>query len=919
MKHLCCSKYIWSLLLLGSALFGGINDKSAIVYYGDKISYPMVGIHDYIIVQPALTNVHTHGFDVYKDKMYAYVSIGEIDKNIKEYAKVKKSWIVAQNKAWGSDVLDLTNPEYQEFFFKEMIEPQIKRGFKNFFFDTLDSYQLAKQSASQKAKSEAALAYMINSFHKRYPDSKLVINRGFEIIDKVYKSVQAVLFESYYRGLGGSKLSYKEVSASDRKWLDIYIKKIKSYNLDVICVDYLDLKDMDLAKKIIKKIKHKGMIPYISDKDLTSYGKSSKNAIKREILTLITEFDQDKITSDAHEYGALPLEYMGYIEVLRDLNKEGLPKLKDMSQYAGVIVWLTVYTKSNDYLIEWVKKLKNMGIKVVFADNFGLYTQGALSDLGILEPQYEKFSNDNKIIIKDKMMGYEVEPSFTQVSDFYKAPKAKALLKIKDKNNQETTLAAITSWGGYAIGKAFITKITNDNIWVINPFKFFAQALRLKPIPVPDVTTQNGNRLLFSHVDGDGIMNRVEWNDRLFSGDIILDEILKKYKIPLSISIVGAEVDNDGLFPKIAPQLQAIVKKMYAIPNVEPATHTFTHPFIWGNIVNGDLNEKYRLKPKGYKFSLDREIRGSLAEINEKYAPKNKEPKAKTVFWSGDCAPTEMVLDNVYKNKILNINGGDTYISNTHPWLSYIAPLGIERGEYYQVYTGEQNENIYTNDWLGPFWGFKKVVQTFKLTNSPRRLKPIDIYYHQYSGSKKASINAVKYVYNWALKQDVFPIFTSEYIPKVMDYYTVSMARDKDLFLIDGMKNLKTVRVEQKNIGLDFKLSKNIIGFNHFENHTYYHGGEKSSVRLKTSSLKTDANRPYLISSNAKVKVHRFSQKKMQLDFRGYIPLKIDFHLPNNCSLKSNPTVKIENLKNSVVRINYKKAKEAKIDVKCKL
>ena len=918
MKHLCCSKYIWSLLLLGSALFGGINDKSAMVYYGDKISYPMVGIHDYIIVQPTLTNVHTHGFDVYKDKMYAYVSVGEIDKNIKEYAKVKKSWILTKNRAWGSDVLDLTNPEYQEFFFKEMIEPQMKRGFKNFFFDTLDSYQLVKQSPTQRAKSEEALASMINSFHKRYPDSKLVINRGFEIIDKVYKSVEAVLFESYYRGLGGSELSYKKVSDSDRKWLDIQIKKIKSHNLDVICVDYLDPKDMHLAKGIIKKIKAKGMIPYISDKDLTSYGKSSKNAIKREILTLITESKKDRIFLGAHQYGALPLEYMGYIEVLRDINKEGLPKLKDMSQYAGVIVWLSVYKKNNDYLFKWVKALQNFGIKVVFANNFGLYSKGALSDLGIIEPQYKKFSNVNNVIIKDKMMGYEIEPSLSQITKFYKAPNAKALLTIKDENDKETTLAAITPWGGYAIGSAFITNIDDDNIWVINPFEFFAQALRLKPIPVPDTTTQNGNRLLFSHVDGDGIMNRVEWNPKLYSGDIILEEILKKYKIPLSISVIGAEIDNDGLYPKMASKLQAIVKKMYAIPNVEPATHTFTHPFFWGKIVHDNLDEKYRLKPKGYKFSLDREIRGSLAEINEKYTPKNKEPKANTVFWSGDCAPTEMVLDNVYKNKILNINGGDTYISNTHPWLSYIAPLGLQRGEYYQVYTGAQNENVYTNEWLGPFWGFKKAVQTFKLTNSPRRLKPIDIYYHLYSGSKRASLNALKYVYDWSLKQDVFPIFTSEFIPKVMDFYTVSMAEENHSFLMAGMHDLKTIRVEDKNVGVDFKHSKNILGVKHFENHSYFHVGDKTELRLKASTQK-DTSRAFLISSNAAVKVNDFSQRRMNLDFKGYIPLKINLNIPNNCVLKTKPRGKTRHIHDSEVQISYEKIKEANINVTCKL
>ena len=918
MKHLCCSKYIWSLLLMGSALFGGLNDKSAIVYYGNKISYPMVGIHDYIIVQPTLTNVHTHGFDVYKDKMYAYVSIGEIDKNIQEYQKVKKSWILTQNQAWGSDVLDLTNPEYQEFFFKEMIEPQMKRGFKNFFFDTLDSYQLVKQSPAQKANSEEALAFIINSFHQRYPDSKLVINRGFEIIDKVYKSVDAVLFESYYRGLGGNELAYREMSDSDRAWLDVHIQKIHSYKLDVISVEYLDPKDMHLAKGIIKKIKAKGMIPYIADKDLTSYGKSSKNAVKREILTLVDESTIDRILLEAHRYGAIPLEYAGYMQKLYDVSSLPLPNMNQMSQYGGVVVWLSKNYKEQEKLIEWVIKLKNSGIKIVFVNSFGISNMSLLENLGIKIRDYPS-SKHNTVVSKDSMIGYEIDISLSSVEYYLTIDSGKSLVTVEDSNQHQSTLAAIMPWGGYALASAVMTTIGEDNIWVVNPFKFFIETLRLKKLVVPDTTTENGRRILFSHVDGDGIMNRAEWDMKLFSGDIILDEILKKYEIPLSISIIGSEINDNGLYPKIAPQLQDIVKKMFKVPNVEAATHTYTHPFFWGKIKNDNLDEKYRLKPKGYKFSLERELKGSLKELNEKYVSQDKKPMAKIVFWSGDCAPTEPTLDYVYKHGILNMNGGDTYISNTHPWLSYIAPLGLERGEYYQIYTGQQNENIYTHEWLGPFWGFKRVVQTFKLTNSPRRFKPIDIYYHLYSGSKRASLNALQYIYDWAIKQDVFPMYTSAYIPKVMDFYTVSMAGAKGDFLIEGMYDLKTIRVEEKDIGLDFGASQNVFGFNHFETHSYFHVGSKTKLRLKTSSLRESKERPYLVSSNAIAKVEGFSKKKIRLGFEGYIPLSIKLHVPDGCVVKTEPRAKLKHLQNSVVQIKYKKAKEAKIDVSCKL
>ena len=192
MKHLCCNRVFLALLLFFNFAHASLQDKSAILYYGEHISYPMVGIHDYIIVQPDNINTHSHGFSVYKDKIYAYVSIGEIDKDTKEYTQIDRSWILTENKAWNSEVMDIRDSRYQEFLFKKIIEPQLDKGFKNFFFDTLDSYQLAVKTKEERAGYENALASFINRFHEKYPHSKLIVNRGFEIMDKIHNSLQAV-------------------------------------------------------------------------------------------------------------------------------------------------------------------------------------------------------------------------------------------------------------------------------------------------------------------------------------------------------------------------------------------------------------------------------------------------------------------------------------------------------------------------------------------------------------------------------------------------------------------------------------------------------------------------------------------------------------------------------------------------------
>jgi hypothetical protein len=914
-------KYIIKLALVAvlysTSLLASLSDKSAIVYYGNNISYSMVGIHDYIIVQPEHIDTSRHGFSLYKDKMYAYISIGEIDETIKEFKDVDKSWIVATNKNWKSKVLDIKNREYQEFIFKSLIEPRIKEGFNNFFFDTLDSYNIYSKSAKEKKASQKELAHFINEFHKRYPKAKLILNRGFEVLDRVHNSINAVLFESYYKGLGGDKLSYKDVTQKDREWLDTKIAKIKSYHIDVISVEYLHENELSFkAKDIVKKLKVKGIIPYVSNRDLTQYGESSKNAIKREILTLIDEHRLDRTLLGAHQYGALELEYMGYIQKLYNIDN-GLPKLEDIKHYRGVVVWLQDSYKDQNALIKWVEDVIKLKIKVVFANNFG----GLMSHLDLLKRLSVnvkfKVLKRTGIEVKDSMVGYEIEPSFSVSKYRVKAKNiVKPLLTYRLENGKKSTLSAITSWGGFALEEGFMVEIKKDNLWVIDPFKFFQEALRLEPLVVPDVTTENGKRLLFTHVDGDGIMNGVEGiGGAKYSGEVIYRDILKKYPIPHSISVIGAEIDKNGLYPKISSKLTNIAKGFYALPNVEAATHTFTHPFYWSAIdENGSLPLKYRLKVKNYNFSIDREIRQSLVEINRDLI-KRKKSLAKTVFWSGDCAPRVNALSFVYKNKILNINGGDTTITKLHPWLTNIAPLGLERGGYYQVYTGAQNENVFTNDWLGPFWGFKRVVQTFKMTDSPRRFKPIDIYYHLYSGSKKASLKALTYVFDWAIKQDTMPIYTSEYIPKVMDFYEVSMANDGDRWLVDGMRDLKTLRVEKSKEMVSLKDSATVLGVKHFENHTYVSLDNHQKHIFKLSDKEESGS--YLVSANAAVREYSKNGKNRKYKLQGEVPLKVTLHLAKGCRVNASPIATSTKRGSDGYLLQYDRSKKATISILC--
>ncbi|SFV53539.1 Extracellular Matrix protein PelA [hydrothermal vent metagenome] len=846
MKLLCCSKIFIFLFIITTTLFASLSDKSAIFYYGKDISYPMVGIHDYIVVDPKNINTLRHGFSLYKHKIYARIT----GKNLKE---IKKALYNAQ-----------------------------KKGFENFFFDIFF------------LKKTKKISQFLQYFSSQYPQSKIMILARKKLLQKVSSFIDVIVVESF---------------------LEKNIDDLKLYNLDIIDIEYTNISDIEDINEYIKKIQKKGMIPYITDIDYSIYGKSSKNAIKREILTLVNETHIDRILLASHKYGALPLEYMGYIQKLYNISK-GLPNPKKLQQYAGVIVWIDEYYKDSQKFLDWLQEVKKQKIKIVFINNFGTEVDNIWLKQFDIDISYinGNIKNTKKIIQQSDMIGFEAEPSLN-TSNLYMMPNhAKPLYIYEDANKQRTIPAAITKWGGYAMYEAVLTQFNGQNVWVMNPFLFFQKSLRLQSLLVPDPTTENGKRLLFSHVDGDGLANYVEFSPRLVSGEIIYNNILSQYKIPISVSVIGAEINKNGPYPKFFKRLEKIIKKSYKLSNVEGATHTFSRPFFWGKIVNDTLSPNYRLKVKNYKFSLKRELFTTLQNINQKYMPKNK-PKAKMVFWSGDCAPRVNALEFIYKHHILNINGGNTSINNMNPWLTNIAPFGLQRDGYIQIYAGAQDENVFTNNWFGPFWGFKRVVQTFQLTNSPRRFKPIDIHYHFYSGSKLASLNALKYVYNWAIKQDVMPVYTSAYIPKVMDYYDVSMAREGNVWLIDGMRDLRTLRIEKKNALINLQNSKTVLGVKHFENHTYISLDQHQRHIIDTTPL-SDKKEAYLISANGRLLGYKNNGKKKEYSFKGEVDLKLSFYLPKNCIMRSNPRMFKQKHQKEDITLLYK-TKKANVRIMC--
>ena len=116
-------------------------------------------------------------------------------------------------------------------------------------------------------------------------------------------------------------------------------------------------------------------------------------------------------------------------------------------------------------------------------------------------------------------------------------------------------------------------------------------------MPIPDVTTLSGRRVWFSHIDGDGWNNvsRMEaYREKpTIAATVVLKELIAPYPdLPVAVGVIGADIDERYGTPEAA---RTAAHELFALPQVEVATHTYTHPYQWSFFESYDRKLEERL------------------------------------------------------------------------------------------------------------------------------------------------------------------------------------------------------------------------------------------------------------------------------------------------------------------------------------
>lgn len=869
--------FIQGMVLLGICLPIYANQSIAF-FYGRSVPVNLLSHYKQVVVEPEnmnnLDDLHAGGTTV-----YAYISIGEIHPTRPWYAEIPKKWFLGRNAEWGSNVVDLTKEEWHDYLINNYLAKLWEKGYRGFFLDTLDSYQKSVVAPDGRLRQEKALTSLIKRIHQQFPGVKLILNRGFEILPEVAQYAVALTAESLFEGWDQAKQSYTKVTESDRNWLLEKLRQARDqYGLQIIIIDYVDPKQRELARNTAKRISDLGFTPWVTNPALDILGVGLSEIFPRRILALYDgQENPDGLQStDVHKLLAMPLEYLGYAIDYLDVNS-GLPDYSLTGQYAGIVTWF-----NNDALLrpivyrDWLLRQIDSGVKVVILGKLGFKANDAfLQHLGVKLTR-AAIKGPLKIELSDKMIGYEAkpQPKIRGFTAWQAQENIETHLSLLDERKQSWVAVFTGQWGGAALHPYVIeTGYKGRQRWIIDPFRFLSKALDLPEIPIPDVTTENGRRLLLVQVDGDGASNKAEIPGTPLAIKVIQDYFLKKYNLPTTVSIIEGEAATAGSTDKFT-DIEKVARDIFTLDHVEIAAHSYSHPPVWfqKNYVDAS-GDDFHLSIPDYEFDLEREIAGSVNYINKKLTPEKKQ--VRVFFWTGDGLANKEALTLTRSLELENINGGGATISKDEKTITRITPLGYAMNDQFQVYAPIASDHVYTNSWQGPFYGFNRVIETMQLTDSPLRLKPLHIHYHFYSGSKIASINALKSVYDWSIKQESRAIWVSEYAQKVNEFQNITLSRRMDgVWDIKGLNTLRTLRLPVSIGWPDLKSSKGIIGVRDVKQGRYVHLlPSHGQVLLNTTSEFPSST--YLLHSNGVFRKWQKTAEGANLQLHAHMPLEL--------------------------------------------
>jgi hypothetical protein len=254
------------VFLLANFIANDMKNNTVLICYG-KLKAETIKGYGYVILESR--NFLPSNIRVIKsqnEKVFAYISLGEVNENAPHYQQLKGSTL-GKNNIWNSYYLDLRSPKTNAVLM-EIVDGIFAKGYDGLFLDNIDNFTIHGPQKSQKAE----LLALLKQIKDKYPKKQFIQNAGLDLASETAPLVDAIAIESIATAYDFNKKKYQ---LREKTQFESLMDRVKSVNestkIPVILIEYSD--SVKLTSQVLERIENTGFDHFIGNIDLQTLPK----------------------------------------------------------------------------------------------------------------------------------------------------------------------------------------------------------------------------------------------------------------------------------------------------------------------------------------------------------------------------------------------------------------------------------------------------------------------------------------------------------------------------------------------------------------------------------------------------------------------------------------------------------------------
>lgn len=206
-------------------------------------------------------------------ELLGYLSLGEIESHRTYFEAAKaEGLLLRENPAWpGSFSVDFRDPRWRRRVIQHLVPAILASGFNGIFLDTLDDAAALERADPQKYRGMmTAAADLVRSLRQAFPQIRIMVNRGYDLLPQIAPFIDILLGESVYTTYDAQHKSYIRVPDAQYEQQVHSMREALHWNpkLRICSLDYWNPSDIREIRRIYQVERANGFAPYVATREL---------------------------------------------------------------------------------------------------------------------------------------------------------------------------------------------------------------------------------------------------------------------------------------------------------------------------------------------------------------------------------------------------------------------------------------------------------------------------------------------------------------------------------------------------------------------------------------------------------------------------------------------------------------------------